>query len=113
MDAYPPIPPKQVTVSCVHLISYGFLQTPPLASDALAIRIVFPLVWVTPLSFKRTGFPALLGKQKSQTIFMVWLFDFQRSLTVPNTPLLSCLLVPANRVTIVENADLASQNSLD
>jgi hypothetical protein len=57
--------PKQVTVSCVHLISYGFLQTPTLASDALAIRIIFPLVRVTPLSFKQTGLPALLGKQKS------------------------------------------------
>lgn len=64
LDAYPPIPPKQVTVSCVHLTSYGFLQTPPLASDALAIRIVFPLVRVTPFSFKWTGLPALLGKQQ-------------------------------------------------
>ncbi|MGR3236725.1 hypothetical protein ABMY29_09650, partial [Vibrio vulnificus] len=36
---------------------------PPLASDALAIRIVFPLVRVTPFSFKWTGLPALLGKQ--------------------------------------------------
>ncbi|RZP71544.1 hypothetical protein D8T51_22860, partial [Vibrio vulnificus] len=43
---------------------YGFLQTPPLASDALAIRIVFPLVRVTPFSFKWTGLPALLGKQR-------------------------------------------------
>ncbi|RZP77154.1 hypothetical protein D8T52_12430, partial [Vibrio vulnificus] len=41
-----------------------FLQTPPLASDALAIRIVFPLVRVTPFSFKWTGLPALLGKQQ-------------------------------------------------
>ncbi|RYU49308.1 hypothetical protein ERW57_15815 [Aliivibrio finisterrensis] len=56
--------PKQVTVSCVHLTSYGFLQTPPLASDALAIRIVFPLVGMTLLSCKQTGLPALLGKQK-------------------------------------------------
>ncbi|MGR2831892.1 hypothetical protein ABMX96_22335, partial [Vibrio vulnificus] len=35
-----------------------------LASDALAIRIVFPLVRVTPFSFKWTGLPALLGKQQ-------------------------------------------------
>ncbi|RYU67290.1 hypothetical protein ERW51_12400, partial [Aliivibrio finisterrensis] len=42
----------------------GFLQTPPLASDALAIQIVFPLVGVTLLSCKQTGLPALLGKQK-------------------------------------------------
>ncbi|WP_340688863.1 hypothetical protein, partial [Aliivibrio finisterrensis] len=60
--------PKQVTVSCVHLTSYGFLQTPPLASDALAIRIVFPLVGVTLLSCKQTGLPALLGKQKGGLI---------------------------------------------
>ncbi|MBL4822473.1 MAG: hypothetical protein JKX90_02970, partial [Colwellia sp.] len=49
LDAYPPILPKQVTVSCVPLTSYGFLQTPPLASDALAIRIIFPLVGVIRL----------------------------------------------------------------
>jgi len=64
MDAYPPMTPKQVTVSCVPLTSYGFLQTPSLASDALAIRIIFPLVRVTPLSSKRTGLPASLGKHK-------------------------------------------------
>ncbi|PCH94707.1 MAG: hypothetical protein COB83_10835 [Gammaproteobacteria bacterium] len=58
------MPPKQVTVSCVPLSSYGFLQTLPLASNALAIRIVFPLVRVTPLSFKWTGLPASLGKLK-------------------------------------------------
>ncbi|MGR2828500.1 hypothetical protein ABMX96_04630, partial [Vibrio vulnificus] len=39
---------------------------PPLASDALAIRIVFPLVRVTPFSFKWTGLPALLGKQQKR-----------------------------------------------
>ncbi|RYU65595.1 hypothetical protein ERW51_15525, partial [Aliivibrio finisterrensis] len=44
----------------------GFLQTPPLASDALAIQIVFPLVGVTLLSCKQTGLPALLGKQKNE-----------------------------------------------
>ncbi|MGR3085995.1 hypothetical protein ABMY21_15450, partial [Vibrio vulnificus] len=38
----------------------------PLASDALAIRIVFPLVRVTPFSFKWTGLPALLGKQQKR-----------------------------------------------
>jgi hypothetical protein len=64
MDAYPPIPPKQVTVSYVHLSSYGFLQTLSLANNALAIRIIFPLVRVTPLSFKWTGLPASLGKHK-------------------------------------------------
>ncbi|WP_207218392.1 hypothetical protein, partial [Aliivibrio finisterrensis] len=65
--------PKQVTVSCVHLTSYGFLQTPPLASDALAIRIVFPLVGVTLLSCKQTGLPALLGKQKRPANLLAFL----------------------------------------
>jgi len=46
LDTYPPIPPKHVTVSCVPLTSYGFLQAPPLASVALAIRIIFPLLGV-------------------------------------------------------------------
>ncbi|RZP71753.1 hypothetical protein D8T51_22310, partial [Vibrio vulnificus] len=54
----------------------GFLQTPPLASDALAIRIVFPLVRVTPFSFKWTGLPALLGKQQrkpaTKADFLQW-----------------------------------------
>ena len=77
LDAYPPIPPKQVTVSCVHLTSYGFLQTPPLASDALAIRIIFPLVRVISPSYKWTGLPALLGKQKSRyhhwyRLILIW-----------------------------------------
>jgi hypothetical protein len=35
-----------------------------LASDALAIQIVFPSVGVTWLSFKPLGLPALPGKQK-------------------------------------------------
>ena len=56
--------PKQVTVSCVHLTSYDFLQTLPLASNALVIRIIFPWVGATLLSCKQTGLPALLGKQK-------------------------------------------------
>ncbi|MCU8360445.1 hypothetical protein M2G65_17375, partial [Vibrio vulnificus] len=32
------------------------------------IRIVFPLVRVTPFSFKWTGLPALLGKQQKAGI---------------------------------------------
>ncbi|RZP72638.1 hypothetical protein D8T51_19815, partial [Vibrio vulnificus] len=56
-----------------------FLQTPPLASDALAIRIVFPLVRVTPFSFKWTGLPALLGKQQRMVISIL-VFNFIRSL---------------------------------
>ncbi len=37
---------------------------PAVASSALAIRIVFPLVGATPVSFNRPGLPATLGKQK-------------------------------------------------
>jgi len=58
--------PKQVRFRCVHLTSYGFLQTLPLASNALAIRITFPLVWVVQVSCNLTGLPASLGKQKTQ-----------------------------------------------
>jgi len=57
--------PKQVRFRCVHLTSYGFLQTLPLASSALAIRITFPLVWVVQVSCNLTGLPASLGKQKN------------------------------------------------
>jgi hypothetical protein len=60
--------PNQVCLRYVHLTSYGFLQTPPLASDALAIQIVFPSVGVTWLSFKPLGLPALPGKQKAPSL---------------------------------------------
>ncbi|MCL1103388.1 hypothetical protein L2742_18915, partial [Shewanella saliphila] len=36
----------------------------PLASNALAIRIIFPSVGVIQVSFNLTGLPASLGKQK-------------------------------------------------
>jgi len=64
LHANPPGLPKQVHLRCVPLTSYGFLQTPPLASDALASRIVFPSVGVTPPSFRWPGLPASPGKQK-------------------------------------------------
>jgi hypothetical protein len=38
---------------------------PIVTNDALAIRIIFPLIGVMSLSFKRSGLPALLGKQKT------------------------------------------------
>jgi hypothetical protein len=38
-----------------------------LANNALAIRIVFPSVRVTQVSFNLTGLPASLGKQKSRS----------------------------------------------
>ncbi|PSW10205.1 hypothetical protein C9I98_25190, partial [Photobacterium sanctipauli] len=46
----------------------GFLQTLPLANNALAIRIIFPLVGAIQVSFNLTGLPALLGKQKKRAI---------------------------------------------
>ena len=64
MHAYPPKLPKQVYLRCVLLTSYRFLQTLPLASNALAIRIIFPSVGVIQVSFNLTGLPASLGKQK-------------------------------------------------
>ncbi|MCW7551987.1 hypothetical protein NX722_04895 [Endozoicomonas gorgoniicola] len=51
---------------CVPLTSYGFLQTQPLASYALAIQIAFPSVGAAQASFSLTGLPASLGKQKSR-----------------------------------------------
>lgn len=49
--------------------AYAMCCSPPIASfrpqrcrDALAIRIVFPLIGVTPTSFSRPGLPATLGK---------------------------------------------------
>src|SRR5690606_39496967 len=64
LPAKPPAMPKQVYLCCVLLSSYCFLRTPPLASDALASRIVFPSVGVTPSSFRWPGLPASPGKQK-------------------------------------------------
>jgi hypothetical protein len=66
LHAYPPKPPKQVHLRCVLLTSYRFLQTLPLASNALAIRIIFPSVGVIQVSFNLTGLPASLGKQKNR-----------------------------------------------
>ncbi|NLU99111.1 hypothetical protein B6N13_13590 [Marinomonas sp. UCMA 3892] len=60
--------PKQVHLRCVLLTSYRFLQTLPLASNALAIRILFPPVGVRQVSYNLTGLPASLGKQKTAQI---------------------------------------------
>ncbi|MFA0697491.1 hypothetical protein [Vibrio sp. 10N.222.49.C9] len=51
----------------VLLTSYGFLQTLPLANNALASRVIFPSVGVIQVSLNLTGLPALLGKQKKPT----------------------------------------------
>ncbi|MBS97778.1 MAG: hypothetical protein CMI01_03785 [Oceanospirillaceae bacterium] len=56
--------PKQVHLRCVPLTPYGFLQTLPLASNALASRVVFPSVRVTPPSFRWPGLPASPGKHR-------------------------------------------------
>ena len=66
LHAYPPVLPNQVHLRCVPLTSYGFLQTLPLANNALAIRIIFPSVRVIQVSFNLTGLPASLGKQKTR-----------------------------------------------
>ena len=66
--AYPPRLPNQVHFCCVLLTSYRFLQTLPLASNALAIRIIFPSVGVIQVSFNLTGLPASLGKRKKGAI---------------------------------------------
>ncbi|MFS1470792.1 hypothetical protein [Vibrio breoganii] len=50
----------------VLLTSYGFLQTLPLANNALASRVIFPSVGVIQVSLNLTGLPASLGKQKSR-----------------------------------------------
>ena len=60
--------PNQVRLRYGHFTSYGFLQTPPLASDAIAIQIVFPSVGVTRISFNPLGLPASPGKQKKTAI---------------------------------------------
>ncbi|OZT85787.1 hypothetical protein CIK04_05680 [Vibrio sp. 03_296] len=62
--------PKQVHLRCVLLTSYCFLQTLPLASNALAIRIIFPSVRAIRASFNPTGLPASLGKQKSEATWL-------------------------------------------
>ncbi|MFT5812429.1 MAG: hypothetical protein ACI9VT_000163, partial [Psychroserpens sp.] len=46
--------------------------------NALAIQIIFPLVRVTPLSFKWTGLPASLGKHKKTTLKVVFKSGLKR-----------------------------------
>ncbi|MFH4585124.1 hypothetical protein WMQ32_20295, partial [Vibrio diabolicus] len=55
---------------------YRFLQTLPLANNALAIRIIFPSVGVIQVSFNLTGLPASLGKQKRADEYPSALFTF-------------------------------------
>lgn len=51
-------------LSCVPLTSNDFLHTPSLASKALVIRIIFPVVRVTQVSFLWTGLLASLDRHK-------------------------------------------------
>jgi hypothetical protein len=51
-----------LALCAVHLLSLP--SDPTVASDALAIRIVFPLIGATPASFSRPGLPATLGKHR-------------------------------------------------
>ncbi|PKH00898.1 hypothetical protein CXF95_01420 [Paraglaciecola sp. MB-3u-78] len=50
----------------IHLTQHGCQDTFTTSQryKPLAIRIIFPLVRVTPLSFKRTGLPASLGRHE-------------------------------------------------
>jgi len=50
LHAYPDRPPNQVRFRYGPSTSYCFLQTPPLASDALASRILFPVDGARPLT---------------------------------------------------------------
>jgi hypothetical protein len=50
-----------------------------LASSALAIRIIFPSVWVIQVSSNLTGLPASLGKQKRAALKQLFL-----SVLMPN-----------------------------
>ncbi|MDA7633269.1 hypothetical protein N8766_04100 [bacterium] len=56
--------PNQVRFRYGPSTSYHFLQTPPLASDALVSRILFPVDGARSLLSERRGLPASLGKQK-------------------------------------------------
>jgi len=60
-----------LALCAVHFLSLP--SDPAVTSNALAIRIVFPLAGVTPVSCNRTGLPATLGKQKTPD-YNVWGF---------------------------------------
>ncbi|MEZ4601689.1 MAG: hypothetical protein R2940_18010 [Syntrophotaleaceae bacterium] len=63
------LPTRSAESGSLALCADHFLSLPSdpaVASNALAIRIVFPLVGVTPVSFNRPGLPASLGKLKNK-----------------------------------------------
>jgi hypothetical protein len=54
----------------LHIFSSHLLPSDPaVTSNALAIRIVFPLVGMTP-AYRRLGLPAMPGKQKFNFSFL-------------------------------------------
>jgi hypothetical protein len=54
-----------LALCAVHFLSLP--SDPAVTSNALAIRIVFPLIGVTPVSYNRPGLPATLGKPRKAT----------------------------------------------
>jgi hypothetical protein len=61
------LPIRNAEAGSLALCAAHFLSLPSdptVASDALAIRIVFPLVGATLASFSKPDLPASLGKQK-------------------------------------------------
>jgi len=68
------LPFRNAEAGSLALCAAHFLSLPSdltVASDALAIRIVFPLVGATPVSFNRPGLPVMPGKQKGRTSYEV------------------------------------------
>jgi len=60
-------PPRRIRFACAMCSSLPIASfRPAIAGHALAIRIVFPLVGVTPVSSNRPGLPATLGKQNER-----------------------------------------------
>ncbi len=58
--------PNQVRFRYGPSTSYHFLQTPPLASDALVSRILFPVDGARSILSERQGLPASLGKPQKK-----------------------------------------------
>lgn len=69
--------PTQTAVSgSLPLCAVNFLLLPSDPAEvthdnALAIRIVFPMVWATPVSYNMPGLLTLLGKQKASFRFYI------------------------------------------
>jgi hypothetical protein len=69
-----------LALCAVHSLSLP--SDPAVTSNALAIRIVFPLVGATPVSCNRPGLPATLGKQKRGQRNVSFDLRFFRSATI-------------------------------